>query len=61
MIKSLSMILSLIGVAFLSGCGVDGAPIRPNAGVNVSVGPGGISVSPSVSVRKGNVGVTVGG
>lgn len=46
--------LSLLG---LIGCGADGAPIRPTADANVSIGTGGISTSAGVSISKGPISV----
>ena len=56
--KNLSlMILVVVG---LTACGADGEPIRPTAGVGVSVGTGGVSVGGSVGASIGNVTVGVG-
>jgi len=48
-------------VAGLTACGADGPPIRPTAGIGVSVGTGGVSVGGSVGANVGGVNVSVGG
>lgn len=53
-------VLGLLGLAFLLGCGVDGAPVRPTAGVNVGVGTNGVNVGMGGGVRVGSVNVGVG-
>ncbi|WP_439156073.1 hypothetical protein [Yoonia sp.] len=42
-------------VGALSGCGADGAPMRPSANVGLSVGSGGVSPSASVGATNGSV------
>ncbi|WP_202903891.1 hypothetical protein [Halocynthiibacter namhaensis] len=54
------ILLALITTAGLTACGADGAPIRPIAGVGVSVGTGGVSVGGSVGASVGGVNVRVG-
>ncbi|MGB0900160.1 hypothetical protein [Halocynthiibacter sp.] len=54
------ILLALITTAGLTACGADGEPIRPTAGVGVSVGTGGVSVGGSVGAKSGPVTVGVG-
>ncbi|ARE83428.1 conserved hypothetical protein [Roseovarius sp. EC-HK134] len=51
---------ALLGLAILSGCGVDGEPVRPSAGVNVGVGTNGVNVGVGGGVRVGGVNLGVG-
>lgn len=44
-------------MTLMAGCGVDGAPIRPELSTKVTVGPGGISTQSQASVRKGPLSV----
>lgn len=53
-------VLGLLGLVFLVGCGVDGEPVRPAAGVNVGVGSNGVNVGVGGGVRVGGVNVGVG-
>ncbi len=55
--KQIAVILLLAGLA---GCGADGAPMRPNANLGLSVGTGGVSTSASVGASNGTVSVGVG-
>ncbi|MGB0968516.1 MAG: hypothetical protein ACPGUX_10045 [Halocynthiibacter sp.] len=54
------IVIALLMTAGLTACGADGKPIRPTAGVGVSVGTGGVSVGGSVGASMGNVTVGVG-
>lgn len=54
--KTLTALLALV---VLAGCGADGAPIRPVAGIGIGLGTNGVTVSPSVGISKGNVGASV--
>ena len=51
--------LVVLAVLVLVGCGADGAPVRPEAGVGVSVGPDGVTVKPKASVSVGPVTVSI--
>ena len=57
MTKPIGLILAL---GFLVSCGADGAPLRPNANVGLSVGSGGVSTNASVGASNGTVSVGVG-
>jgi hypothetical protein len=50
----------LIVMAALSGCGVDGEPVRPAVNTTVSAGTHGVHVGTGVSATKGNVTLGVG-
>lgn len=54
------MIGFVLTAAFLASCGADGAPMRPNANLGVSVGTGGVSTNASVGASNGTVSVGVG-
>lgn len=54
------IVIALLMTAGLTACGADGEPIRPTAGVGVSVGTGGVSVGGSVGASIDNVTVGVG-
>jgi len=55
----MKIILGLMLAALLAGCGADGAPLTPTAGVGISVGPGGVSLNCSVGGTNGTVTVSV--
>ena len=50
----------LIVVVALSGCGVDGEPVRPAMNTTVSAGTHGVHVGTGVSATKGNVSLGLG-
>ena len=50
----------LIVLVTLSGCGVDGEPVRPAVNTSVSAGTGGVHVGTGVSATSGNVTLGVG-
>jgi hypothetical protein len=52
--KHLLLTLSLLT---LTGCGIDGAPLKPSAGASINIGTNGISTSAGVGVRKGPLSV----
>lgn len=56
----LRMAFALLSLTMLTGCGVDGEPVRPTAGVNVGVGTHGVNVGVGGGVRVGGVNVGVG-
>ncbi len=52
--------LTLLSLAALAGCGVDGAPIRPSLDTGVTVGANGVQTHSRVNVGIGsrvNVGI----
>ena len=53
-------VLMLLGALALAGCGVQGEPLQPSAGLGIGIGPGGVSVRPRVSVSDGTGTVAVG-
>ena len=55
----MKFITALTAVLFLASCGVDGAPIKPSAGIGIGIGTNGISTSAKVGASKGNVSVGV--
>lgn len=52
--------LILMGVALVAGCGVDGAPMRPEAHGRVTVGNQGVSAGGDLSLTNGTITVGVG-
>ena len=53
--------LSMIGlIALLSACGVDGEPIQPKGGVNVSLTPNGVGLGANVGLKGLPVNVRLG-
>ena len=50
----------IMALAAMAGCGADGAPMRPNANIGLSIGSGGVSPSASVGASNGTVSVGVG-
>ncbi len=52
--------LILIGVALVAGCGVDGAPMRPEAHGRVTVGNQGVSAGGDLSLTNGTITLGVG-
>lgn len=54
------MAVALLSLVVLAGCGVDGEPVRPTAGLNVGVGTNGVSVGVGGGMRVGGVNVGVG-
>jgi hypothetical protein len=54
-------ILVLIGtVLAMAGCGANGAPLRPTASTNVSVGTHGVSAGTNLGVSNGIVSLGIG-
>lgn len=52
---------AVLGVcAILAGCGADGTPLAPTAGLGIGIGPGGVKVRPKVTVSDGTSAVNVG-
>jgi len=47
------LISLMIAMAVLTGCGVDGEPLRPSLNAGVSVGTSGVTPGASVGLRKG--------
>jgi hypothetical protein len=54
--KKLAVMVALL----LSACGVDGAPVQPSGGVNVSLTPSGVGLGANVGLRKGPLQVGLG-
>lgn len=56
------VVMIVLGLTLLAGCGADGEPAKPEPriGANVSVGPSGVRVNTTAGVRVGNVTVNAG-
>jgi uncharacterized lipoprotein len=52
--------LGVLTVLMLSACGVDGEPVQPTGGVNVSLTPSGVGLGANVGLRKGPLSLGVG-
>ena len=47
-------------ITALTGCGVDGEPVRPAVNTSISAGTNGVHVGTGVSATKGNLTVGLG-
>jgi hypothetical protein len=47
-------------VLLLAACGVDGEPVQPTGGVNVSLTPSGVGLGANVGLQKGPLRIGVG-
>ena len=56
----MTRILSVLSLAALVACGVDGEPIRPSVNTTVGVGSGGVSASTGATWTTGRTSITVG-
>jgi len=52
--------LGVLTVLMLSACGVDGEPVQPTGGVDVSLTPSGVGLGANVGLRKGPLSLGVG-
>lgn len=52
-------ILMLCCMAFVAACGADDPPLRPTAGVGVSVGTGGVNTNAAVGATNGTFSVGI--
>lgn len=52
--------LGILGVILLAACGVDGEPVQPTGGVNVSLGGSGVGLGANVGLRKGPLKIGLG-
>lgn len=52
--------LVILAALALSACGVDGEPVQPTGGVNVSLTPSGVGLGASVGLRKGPLTIGLG-
>lgn len=52
--------LAFLGVLLLTACGVDGEPVQPTGGVNVSLGANGVGLGANVGLRKGPLRIGLG-
>ena len=53
-------LLPIFLILGLASCGVDGAPIRPTASANISVGSSGTYASGRVGARRGPFSIFIG-
>jgi hypothetical protein len=52
--------LVVLAAMLLAACGVDGEPVQPSGGVNVSLSPSGTSLGANLGLSKGPLTVGVG-
>lgn len=50
----------MLAAVLLAACGVDGEPVQPSGGVNVSLSPSGTSLGGNLGLSKGSLTVGVG-
>ncbi|MGB1207906.1 MAG: hypothetical protein ACPG7W_01770 [Paracoccaceae bacterium] len=55
----MKFIMALGMAALVAGCGVDGAPLKPELSTSIKLGRDGLSSESRASVRKGPVTVSV--
>ncbi len=55
------VVLCVVALGALVGCGVEGSPWTPHANANIGVGSGGVYTSGSVGVSNGPVSISIGG
>ena len=53
--RSVLTVMAMGLAALLSGCGADGAPVKPDLGLAVGINKNGISVRPKATVAAGPV------
>jgi hypothetical protein len=53
-------VLVTVAVLSLAACGVDGEPVQPQGGVNVSLSGAGVGLGANVGLRKGPLSVGLG-
>jgi hypothetical protein len=54
--KKLMVLVALL----VAACGVDGEPVQPSGGVNVSLSPSGVGLGANVGLTKGPLRVGLG-
>lgn len=52
--------LVVIAALLLGACGVDGEPVQPTGGVNVSLSGNGVGLGANVGLRKGPLSIGLG-
>ena len=50
----MTRIIAVLALGVLTACGADGEPVQPSMNANVGVGPGGVSGSTGLTLKKGN-------
>lgn len=50
----------VLAALMLGGCGVDGEPVQPTGGVNVSLSPSGVGLGANVGLKKGPLRIGLG-
>ncbi len=53
------VIVTLLTLGLLAGCGANGAPFYPTANVGLSAGPGGVSPSCNLGTSNGTITLSV--
>ena len=56
----MAKLLGSLALAVLIGCGADGDPLRPTAGINFGIGSGGVTTSAQIGAQNSNVSIGVG-
>ena len=56
----MNIVAVICGLAILTGCGAEGDPLRPTAGLGIGIGLGGIKIRPNVGLTDGTSKVAVG-
>jgi len=54
------MVLSVVALSALAGCGVDGDPVQPTGGVNIALTPSGVGLGANVGLKKGPLRIGLG-
>lgn len=52
--------LVILAAMLLAACGVDGEPVQPTGGVNVSLTPSGVGLGANLGLKKGPLRVGLG-
>lgn len=55
--KRIALVLT---IAVLAGCGADGAPFKPTAGIGIGIGTNGLTTGARVGASNGTVSIGVG-
>ena len=56
----MTRLIAILALGVLTACGADGEPIQPSMNTNIGVGPGGVSGSTGLTLKKGNLSLGLG-
>ena len=56
----IKVIMAVLGLVMLAGCGADGAPVRPTQSGSITVGTNGISAQTDVGLTNGTLSLGLG-